>query len=334
MSGSSVRLRRQTKPLLKVQSSLTKPTASSLQKSTLVTAHTKPSAHAPVQEGKRRKTNDGSAVEGGGKENVGAAANGHTRTHTHDGGFAIPAARTPTNAQAAATAAANSLLKPSAISTFTHPPASAAAEPSLATQLSHLQTSMLSFPSPSSTPRVSLSSVPFSFAPQAQHTLADFDIGRPLGRGKYGRVYLARERKHNWICALKMLNLKQLAKYEVDHQLRREIEIQSNLRHPNILRLYSFFWDDKHVYLILEYAPQGELYKWLQKYHHFSEPETGRYLSDLVQAFMELDKKHIIHRDIKPENLLLGADNMIKVRQGSCEGRGREKARDWERRGN
>jgi hypothetical protein len=90
--------------------------------------------------------------------------------------------------------------------------------------------------------RLSLSQVPFSFAPSARHTLEDFDLGRPLGRGKYGRVYLARERQHNFICALKMLNLKQLSKYEVDHQLRREIEIQSNLRHPNILRLYSFFW--------------------------------------------------------------------------------------------
>lgn len=160
---------------------------------------------------------------------------------------------------------------------------------------------------------MSLSAVPFSFAPTARHTLDDFDIGRPLGRGKYGRVYLARERTHNWICALKMLNLKQLAKYEVDHQLRREIEIQSNLRHPNILRLYSFFWDEKHVYLILEYAPQGELYKWLQKYHRFTEAETGRFISDLIGAFKELDRKNIIHRDIKPENLLLGAGNMIKI---------------------
>jgi hypothetical protein len=300
----------QTKPLLKVQSNLTKPTASSLQKSTLVSSHPKPLAGqegAAAGGGKRRKTNDGAAVEGG-KENVGAAANGagHVRTNTHDG-FAIPAARTPTNAQAAATT--NSLLKP------------AAAEPSLSAQLNSLHASMLSSPSPSlsSASRVSLSAVPFSFAPQAQHTLGDFDIGRPLGRGKYGRVYLARERKHNWICALKMLNLKQLAKYEVDHQLRREIEIQSNLRHPNILRLYSFFWDEKHVYLILEYAPQGELYKWLQKYHHFSEPETGRYISDLVQAFKELDRKNIIHRDIKPE---VSARASSRSARQPCDGQG------------
>jgi len=168
-------------------------------------------------------------------------------------------------------------------------------------------------PSPSPSPRYSLSQSPFAFNPTSHHTLADFDFGRPLGRGKYGRVYLARERRHQFICALKMLSLKQLAKYEVDHQLRREIEIQSNLRHPNILRLYTFFWDSQHVYLVLEYAPQGELYKWLQRYGRFSEAETGRFIADLVGAFKELARKHIIHRDIKPENLLLGEGNAIKI---------------------
>jgi len=32
-------------------------------------------------------------------------------------------------------------------------------------------------------------------------------------------------------------------------------------RHPNILRMYGYFYDDKRIYLILEYAPKGELYK-------------------------------------------------------------------------
>lgn len=42
--------------------------------------------------------------------------------------------------------------------------------------------------------------------------------------------------------------------------MRREIEIQSHMRHPNILRLYNYFWDEDKVYLMLEMAPGGELY--------------------------------------------------------------------------
>ena len=80
----------------------------------------------------------------------------------------------------------------------------------------------------------------------------------------------------------KVLFKSQLASAGVEHQLRREIEIQSHLRfltsfssttvklnpetcitfrHKNILRLYGYFYDTNRVYLILEFANGGELYK-------------------------------------------------------------------------
>lgn len=104
-----------------------------------------------------------------------------------------------------------------------------------------------------------------SASPAKTWELTDFDIGKPLGRGKFGNVYLAREKKSHYIVALKVLFKSQLAKAGVEHQLRREIEIQSHLRHTNILRLYGYFYDQSRVYLILEFAQRGELYKDLQK---------------------------------------------------------------------
>ena len=46
-------------------------------------------------------------------------------------------------------------------------------------------------------------------------------------------------------------------------------------RHPHILRMYGYFYDDTRVYLILEYAPKGELYKELQKNVRFSDQRTA-----------------------------------------------------------
>ena len=46
-------------------------------------------------------------------------------------------------------------------------------------------------------------------------------------------------------------------------------------RHPHILRLYGYFYDETRVYLILEYAPKGELYKILQKERHFTEQQSA-----------------------------------------------------------
>lgn len=61
-------------------------------------------------------------------------------------------------------------------------------------------------------------------------SLEDFEIGKALGKGKFGNVYLARERKTQFIVALKVLFKKDLEKHKVFHQLRREIEIQYHLR--------------------------------------------------------------------------------------------------------
>ena len=61
-------------------------------------------------------------------------------------------------------------------------------------------------------------------------SLDNFEIGRPLGKGKFGNVYLAREKKSKYIIALKVLFKSQLQKSSVEHQLRREIEIQTHLR--------------------------------------------------------------------------------------------------------
>ena len=101
--------------------------------------------------------------------------------------------------------------------------------------------------------------------PPRNWSIKDFEIGRPLGRGKFGHVYLARERESKYVVALKVMYKKELMASHIEHQLRREIEIQSHLRHPNVLRLFGFFWDAKKIYLILEYAPGGELFKELQK---------------------------------------------------------------------
>lgn len=144
-------------------------------------------------------------------------------------------------------------------------------------------------------------------------SLAHFDIGRPLGAGKFGRVYLVRHKASGFICALKMLKKAQLSKGGVEHQLRREIEIQTSLRHPNVLRLYAHFHDDERVYLLLEYCAKGELYKHLQKSERFSEQRTAHYIAALADALRYCHNKHVIHRDIKPENLLLGLNNEVKV---------------------
>ncbi|KAI0097649.1 Pkinase-domain-containing protein [Nemania sp. FL0031] len=143
--------------------------------------------------------------------------------------------------------------------------------------------------------------------------LGMFEIGRPLGKGKFGRVYLARERTSGFICALKVLHKSELSQGRVERQVRREIEIQSNLRHPNILQLFGHFHDSKRVFLILEFAAKGELYKHLRRENRFPEWKAAQYIAQMASALRYLHRKHVIHRDIKPENILVGIHNEIKI---------------------
>jgi serine/threonine protein kinase len=60
--------------------------------------------------------------------------------------------------------------------------------------------------------------------------LNNFDLGSGLGKGQFGRVYLAREKTSGFIVALKVLNISELIKNNAEKQLLREVEIQNNLR--------------------------------------------------------------------------------------------------------
>ena len=58
----------------------------------------------------------------------------------------------------------------------------------------------------------------------------DFELGKRLGRGKFGRVFMAREKRTGFMVALKTLIKKEIVKGRVERQIMREIEIQSHLK--------------------------------------------------------------------------------------------------------
>ncbi|WVQ82658.1 hypothetical protein IAT38_004790 [Cryptococcus sp. DSM 104549] len=151
--------------------------------------------------------------------------------------------------------------------------------------------------------------------PSSHWSLANFDIGRPLGKGHFGRVYLARVKSQTdpFVLVLKCLTKDEIVEKGVEKQVRREIEVMQQLRHPNIIRLFGWFHDANRVVLMMELAGQGELFKHLAKTGRFSERRSSRYVAQVADGLAYLHSKEIIHRDIKPENLLLGLNGEIKI---------------------
>ena len=95
-----------------------------------------------------------------------------------------------------------------------------------------------------------------------------------------------------------MIDRARLAKENLEAQVQREIGIQNDLAHKNILRLLGFFLDEANIYMVLEWASGGELYCKLKEQpgERFDERQTATYMSQLVQALHHCQKHGVIHR--------------------------------------
>jgi serine/threonine protein kinase len=149
--------------------------------------------------------------------------------------------------------------------------------------------------------------------------LKDFKIVKLLGRGEFAIVFLVIEKRSNRIMVLKKIKLHKQFSSNVREdecfklQISREIEIQSYLRHPNILRSYGNFYDNNQVYMVLEYAAKGDLYEYLGLVGYLNDETAATYIYSLAVALKYCHSKKVIHRDIKPENLLLTLNGTLKI---------------------
>lgn len=93
----------------------------------------------------------------------------------------------------------------------------------------------------------------------------------------------------------------------------REVTIHAMLKHPAILELYTYFADDKYMYLVLELAENGSLKQLIDRRFRLKEDEAADIISQVVNGLLFLHTNKILHRDISLGNLLLTSDNCIKI---------------------
>lgn len=100
------------------------------------------------------------------------------------------------------------------------------------------------------------------------------------------------------------------------HLLKRELEILKTLDHPNIVKFYETYQDDKFFHLVMEYCSGGELLERIVSKQSLQEKEAVDIMKKIFSAVNYLHEHGIGHRDLKPENFLFshkGEDAEIKI---------------------
>jgi serine/threonine protein kinase len=77
--------------------------------------------------------------------------------------------------------------------------------------------------------------------------------------------------------------------------------------------MYGYFYDATRIYLIIEYAARGELFRLLRDSERFSEAQAAQFIVQMSDAINYCHSKHVIHRDIKPENIMVGLNGELKI---------------------
>ena len=136
-----------------------------------------------------------------------------------------------------------------------------------------------------------------------------------IGHGHFGAVRVATMIKSSG----KKFAIKTIEKVKLKkdlHMLKRELEILKTLDHPNIVKFYETYQDEKFFHLVMEYCSGGELIDRITENGILDEYETAKIMQKLFSATMYLHDKGICHRDLKPENFLFSdktADSEIKI---------------------
>ncbi|KAJ7396471.1 Serine/threonine-protein kinase SIK2 [Pitangus sulphuratus] len=139
-----------------------------------------------------------------------------------------------------------------------------------------------------------------------------YDIERTLGKGNFAVVKLARHRVTKTQVAIKIIDKTRLDPSNLE-KIYREVQIMKLLNHPHIIKLYQVMETKDMLYIVTEFAKNGEMFDHLTSNGHLSESEARKKFWQILSAVEYCHSHHIVHRDLKTENLLLDANMNIKL---------------------
>ncbi|KAM0057917.1 putative mitogen-activated protein kinase kinase kinase STE-STE11 family [Helianthus debilis subsp. tardiflorus] len=140
--------------------------------------------------------------------------------------------------------------------------------------------------------------------------------GKLIGRGTFGSVYVGSDRETGALCAMKEVEILPDDPNSVEsiNQLEQEIDVLSQLKHPNIVQYYGSEIFEDRLYIYLEYVHPGSINKYVRDHcGGMTESIVRNFTRHIVSGLAYLHSTKTIHRDIKGANLLVDANGVVKL---------------------
>ncbi|KAI3712480.1 hypothetical protein L1987_71037 [Smallanthus sonchifolius] len=144
-------------------------------------------------------------------------------------------------------------------------------------------------------------------------SIDDFEIIKPISRGAFGRVFLAKKRTTGDLFAIKVLKKADMIRKNAVESILAERDILISVRNPFVVRFFYSFTCRENLYLVMEYLNGGDLYSLLRNLGCLDEDVARIYIAEVVLALEYLHSLRVVHRDLKPDNLLIAHDGHIKL---------------------
>ena len=139
--------------------------------------------------------------------------------------------------------------------------------------------------------------------------VGNYRLVQLLGSGGFADVYLGKQIFLDSPAAIKLLHTN-LVHEEIDG-FQSEARTLVRLIHPNIIRILDFGLEGGTPFLVMDYAPNGNMRQLFPRNRRVPLAQVIEYVKQVANALQYAHDAKVIHRDVKPENLLLGRQNEI-----------------------
>lgn len=140
----------------------------------------------------------------------------------------------------------------------------------------------------------------------AARRLGQYQLGRRLGGGGMGEVFLGEHLLLRRPCAIKLIRPEQCSNPASLDRFEREVQATATLTHPNTVQVFDYGRaEDGTFYYAMEYLPGLTLEQLVHRHGPLPPGRATHFLRQVCGALSEAHAIGLVHRDIKPSNIII-----------------------------